>query len=114
MPRPDSNSKKRKSKTGKIRVCMRTRASDIPEELDLHGRRVDESLDLVDEYLDKAFVYGISPVRLVHGHGTGKLRNAVREHLSHHPQVSRFVPGGTYSGGEGVTVVFLKATPLIL
>jgi DNA mismatch repair protein MutS2 len=112
MPRP-GNKPKKKSNTGKTRVYMRTRLHDIPEELDLHGYRVEESLDLVDDYLDRAFIYGISPVRIVHGHGTGKLRNAIREYLSRHPHVHHFVPGGEYSGGEGVTVVFLKATPIL-
>ncbi len=102
-----------KNSSGKTRVMMHTHPSDVPNELDLHGCRVEEGLEILDDYLDKAYCYGLSPIRIVHGHGTGKLRKAVREHLRRHPQVKSFKPGDIFSGGEGCTVVYLKTTPLI-
>lgn len=71
-----------RNEKGKIQVSLYTRKKDITDELDLHGCTVEEGIELVDDYLDKAYLYEISPVRLVHGHGTGKLRKAIRAFLT--------------------------------
>ncbi len=76
-------------------------------ELDLRGHRTDEALDLLDRYLDAAYLAGLPWVRIIHGKGTGKLRLAVREALSEHPHVKSFEAGGDKEGGDGVTVVQL-------
>jgi DNA mismatch repair protein MutS2 len=76
-------------------------------ELDLRGQRSEEALDALDRYLDSAYLAGLPWVRIIHGKGTGKLRLAVREALSHHPHVKSFEPGGDKEGGEGVTVAKL-------
>ncbi len=59
----------------------------INTELDLHGVRVEEALDRIDGFLNDATLAGLSSVRIMHGVGTGALRNASREYLSHHPLV---------------------------
>ena len=59
----------------------------VPTELDLHGVRVDEALQQVETFIDQATLAGLSKVKVLHGVGTGALRNAIREHLSHHPLV---------------------------
>ena len=87
---------------------MYTDKKDVTGELDLHGLTVEEGLDVLDKYLDKAYLYGISPVRLVHGHGTGKLRKAIREFLKEHPHVARFNPASPSHGGDGATTVYLE------
>ena len=74
-------------------------------ELDLRGLRADEALDALDNYLDTAYLSGMPYVRIIHGKGTGKLRQVVRKALSQHPQVKSFEAGGDKEGGEGVTVV---------
>jgi DNA mismatch repair protein MutS2 len=73
-------------------------------ELDLRGRRADEALDELDRYLDAAYLSGLPFVRIIHGKGTGRLREAVRQALHQHPQVKTFEAGGENEGGEGVTV----------
>ena len=77
-------------------------------ELDLRGQRVEESLIKLEELLDKAVRDGLSTLRVIHGRGTGALRNAVREHLRGHPLVGSFGPESPEHGGDGATSVHLK------
>lgn len=74
-------------------------------ELDLRGMRADEALDAMENYLDTAYLAGMPFVRIIHGKGTGKLRQVVRQALSQHPHVKSYEAGGEKEGGEGVTVV---------
>ncbi len=74
-------------------------AEPPPGELKLIGQRVEPALDELDLYLDV--------VRVVHGHGSGRLRDAVREHLRDHPAVASHRPGRRREGGDGATVVTL-------
>ncbi|MFM8321753.1 MAG: Smr/MutS family protein, partial [Chloroflexota bacterium] len=78
-------------------------------EIDLRGKRADEALDELERYLDAAFLAGMPFVRIIHGKGTGKLREAVRESLRHHHAVKSYEGGGDKEGGEGVTVAKLAA-----
>ena len=77
-------------------------------ELDLRGQRAEEALDSLDRYLDAAYLAGLPFVRIIHGKGTGKLRQSVRETLSHHPHISSYEAGGDKEGGDGVTVARLR------
>jgi DNA mismatch repair protein MutS2 len=79
-------------------------------ELDLRGQRADEALSALERYLDAAFLSGMPFVRIIHGKGTGKLRQAVREALSQNPHVRSFEGGGDKEGGEGVTVAKLRTS----
>jgi DNA mismatch repair protein MutS2 len=76
-------------------------------ELDLRGQRAEDALDMLDRYLEKAYMAGLPFVRIIHGKGTGKLRQEVRAALRVHPQVASFEEGGDKEGGEGVTVAKL-------
>ena len=76
-------------------------------ELNLRGQRAEDALDMLETYLDKAYLAGLPFVRIVHGKGTGKLRQVVREVLKDHPHVRSFEEGGEKEGGSGVTVVKL-------
>ena len=76
-------------------------------ELDLRGQRAEDALDMLDRYLEKAYMAGLPFVRIIHGKGTGKLRQEVRAALKDHPQVASFEEGGPKEGGEGVTVAKL-------
>jgi DNA mismatch repair protein MutS2 len=82
----------------------------IAPELLLIGRTTDEARDLVEKYLDDAFMAGMTNVRLVHGKGTGALRKAVRGLLSDHPLVESFRDGEPGEGGSGATVAALKVS----
>jgi DNA mismatch repair protein MutS2 len=73
--------------------------------LDLRGQQVDEALENLGFYLDKAFLARMPWVRIIHGMGTGKLRSAVRKALKSHPQVDHYERGKEGEGGDGVTVV---------
>ncbi len=76
-------------------------------ELDLRGLRVEEALARLEEFLDRAVRDGLSSVRVIHGKGTGALRQAVRAHLARHPLARAFSPEARERGGEGATVVQL-------
>jgi len=80
-----------------------------PPELNLIGQRVEEALLDLDRYLDQAILGDGDEVRVVHGHGTGRLRKAVREHLGSHRAVASHRAGGDGEGGDGATVVTLRA-----
>jgi DNA mismatch repair protein MutS2 len=73
----------------------------------LRGARVDEALDALDRYLDDAAVAGLGSVTIIHGLGTGALRDAVRGAAAGHPLVRSARPGERGEGGDGATVVSL-------
>jgi DNA mismatch repair protein MutS2 len=74
----------------------------------LRGMRADEALGLVDSFLDRLFGSDEHYAFLIHGHGTGALKKAVREYLKHSPYAQNFRKGTLEEGGDGVTVVKLK------
>jgi DNA mismatch repair protein MutS2 len=77
-------------------------------ELDLRGLRADEAIETIDRYLDAAIFAGLPFVRLIHGKGSGRLRQVIREHLRKHPHILSFEAGEEREGGEGVTIVKLN------
>jgi hypothetical protein len=79
----------------------------VPSSLDLRGARVDEALEALDRYLDSAARAGAGRVTVIHGHGSGAMRDAVRDILSGHPLVREWRPGERGEGGDGATVVTL-------
>ena len=78
---------------------------EMSQTLDLRGYRVEEALDEVEAYLDKASLANLTPVYIIHGHGTGALKQSVRDFLSTSPYVAKFRPGEDTEGGDGVSVV---------
>jgi len=97
----------------KVREAASTlaRASSSPGiELDLRGQMADDALDKLDRYLEQAYLTGLLWVRIIHGKGTGKLRQAVRDMLRGHAYVSSYEEGGDKEGGAGVTVAKLKTS----
>jgi len=81
----------------------------VGEELKLRQLPIDEALLKLDKYLNDAFVAGLYRVKIIHGKGTGALREAVRKKLDGHPLVKSFRPGYYGEGGAGVTVVELNS-----
>ena len=79
-------------------------------ELDLRGMRVEEVAELLDKYLDDAFLATLPFVTIIHGKGTGTLRKAVRQQLDRHPLVRSHRPGKQGEGDEGVTIAYLTTT----
>ena len=86
----------------------KTLRSAFSMECNVIGERVNDALAIIDKYLDNAILANVSVVRLVHGVGTGALRNAIHTYLKKHPKIAEFRLGGQGEGGMGATVVTLK------
>ncbi|MCL6636791.1 MAG: endonuclease MutS2 [Alicyclobacillus sp.] len=86
----------------------RNPAAHVPLQLDVRGHTVDEAIPQVDKYLDAAVVHGLKRVTIIHGKGTGALRDGLRRFLSRHPHVAAWAPGGPGEGGDGATVCDLQ------
>jgi DNA mismatch repair protein MutS2 len=72
-------------------------------EIDLHGLSVSNALSILDRWIDKASLLGYKQLKIIHGKGTGALRNAIRTYLKSHDQVQRVIDRHPYAGGDGVT-----------
>ncbi len=81
------------------------RARSVASSLDLRGARVEEALEALDRYLDDAGLAGLGSVTIIHGLGTGALRDAVRAAAAVHPLVRSTRPGERGEGGDGATIV---------
>jgi DNA mismatch repair protein MutS2 len=84
-----------------------SRSRSVASSLDLRGARVDEALEALGRYLDDAALAGLDKVTIIHGLGTGALRDAVRAQAADHPQVRSVRPGERGEGGDGATVLGL-------
>ena len=80
----------------------------VSNTLDIRGYRVEDALDTLEGWLDEASLANISPVTVIHGHGTGALKSAVRDFLSTSPYVASFRAGNNSEGGDGVSVIEIK------
>lgn len=89
-------------------ALFQAKARGVSAEISIRGLTVDEALEKLDKYLDDAVLAGLSRVVIVHGKGTGALRQAVAVHLRAHRQVERFHLGEPGEGGSGVTVAYLS------
>jgi DNA mismatch repair protein MutS2 len=83
------------------------RARSVASSLDLRGARVDEALEALRRYIDDAALAGLEKVLIIHGLGTGALRDAVRSEAASHPLVSAVRPGERGEGGDGASIVSL-------
>lgn len=87
---------------------VKPRSTTSPKmELDIRGKRIDEGTQLLEQYLDAAFLAGLPWVRIIHGKGTGRLREAVRLALNQNEHVASWEEGRDGEGGPGVTVAKL-------
>lgn len=90
-----------------VRVQAQAAQESPGLELDLRGARVEEGLDRLESYLNNAYMARLPWVRIIHGKGTGAMRDAVRNVLRHHPLAREARAGDQGEGGDGVTVVRL-------
>jgi DNA mismatch repair protein MutS2 len=89
-------------------LTMASPRGDVPYQLDLRGLRRDEAIERLEQYLEDASLIGMPESRIIHGKGTGAVRQAVREELRRSQHVARFAPEPDASGGDGATQVWLK------
>ena len=82
----------------------------VRAEVDLRGMTVDEATPAVEKLFDDALWAGLSRVTLIHGLGTGKLKQGLHAYLQGHPQIKKMRPGLPNEGGAGVTIVEIKQT----
>lgn len=83
------------------------RRLNFKPQLDCRGMRVEEALSSVTQFIDDANHFGYSPVRILHGTGTGALKQAIGDYLRGNPQVKHFEDEHVDLGGAGITVVTL-------
>ncbi len=102
--RPDGRRGREGVGIGSLRL---DRARTVASSLDLRGARVEEALDALDGYLDDAGLAGLDQVIVIHGLGTGALRDAVRTRAGAHPLVTSARPGERGEGGDGATILKL-------
>ena len=91
-----------------VTVRLQPRADSSSSELNVIGCRVEEAVARVEKFLDGALLAELRSVRVIHGHGTGRLRSAIAEALKGHSLVARVSPAPAEQGGNGVTVVELS------
>jgi DNA mismatch repair protein MutS2 len=101
----------RKSKEEKLDAAEKSRAAAVPvtgRHADVRGMRADDAIRTLRAELDGAFQHEMRELIVIHGHGTGALKKAVREELESSPYVESFRPGEAHEGGDGVTHIQLK------
>ena len=103
-----SNNKTSSHSTVTFAKNSKFKSQNISSEINVIGQTVDEAIFVIDKYLDDCAIAKLSPVRIVHGKGTGKLREGIHKFLKTNPHVKSFRLGTFGEGEIGVTVVELK------
>jgi len=85
-----------------------TSTREPSSQLNVIGLSVEDALSRVDKFIDQALLHGLEKVQIIHGVGSGRLRNAIGQYLKEHPAVKSFSPGETLKGGRGITIVELR------
>ena len=100
-----SGAKANKTGAGKIRM---SKSATISPEINLIGKTTDEAIALLDKYLDDAYLSHLGSVRIVHGKGTGALRQGIHKYLKRQKHVKSFRLGAFGEGDAGVTIAELR------
>ncbi|MDU5807403.1 MAG: endonuclease MutS2 [Peptoniphilus harei] len=90
------------------RSILKNKATNVKSEIDIRGKNFEDAKDIVDKYLDDAYLSGLKSVRIIHGKGTGVLRQKLREHFRNVKIIKSYKDAEYNEGGDGVTVVTLK------
>ena len=101
----DKGSKTRKSSSSS---STRSKTINIGPEIDIRGQTIDEAIINTDKYLDEAFLSSLTQITIIHGKGTGALRQAIHQLLKRHPHLKSNSIGKYGEGETGVTIVELK------
>ena len=92
----------------KSQTFLKGAAEEPSSQLNVIGLSVEDALSQVDKFIDQALLHGLEKVQIVHGVGSGRLRNAIGQYLKGHRAVKSFSPGETLKGGRGITIVELR------
>ena len=91
-----------------ISSVPRRDAEEVQTELNVIGLTVEEAIAVVDKFIDQAILHGLEKIRIIHGIGSGRLRNGIGRYLSTHQGVKQVAPEGVQRGGGGVSIVELR------
>ncbi|WP_040928692.1 endonuclease MutS2 [Nosocomiicoccus massiliensis] len=108
MKIPRNELKKRKEKKVKPVISRKVRRQSVSNKLDLRGERYEDAVIRLDRYLDQVVLSNLNEVEIIHGKGTGALKEAVEKTLRRHSKVKSFRQGLPSEGGFGVTIVTMK------
>lgn len=104
----DGSKKKKKPKTSGYGSMYRMKAQNISMSVNVQGQNLEEALMNVDKYIDDAYMAGLKEVTVIHGVGTGVLKQGIRQSFRSHKLVASYRKGAYNEGGDGVTIVKLK------
>ena len=92
----------------KVDPAIRARKLNFSPEIDIRGERLQSALDIICHYVDDAIMLGVSPVRIIHGKGSGILHEELQKYLRTVPGVKEVRDEDIRQGGSGVTIVTLE------
>ena len=93
---------------GSTRKIIKSKASKVKNEIDLRGKTLDEAILDLDKYIDDVYIAGLKEAYIIHGKGTGVLREGIKSYIKGHRHIKSFRMGDYNEGGDGVTVIELK------
>jgi DNA mismatch repair protein MutS2 len=99
---------KKEMEIQKAQSFLKGSVDEPSSQLNVIGLTVEDALPRVDKFIDQALLHGLEKVTIIHGVGSGRLRNAISQYLNGHRAVKSFIPGETMKGGRGITIVELR------
>lgn len=102
------NSEESEKSIRSSKTIMSSKSKTISTEIDLRGMNIEEAIVDIDKYLDDSYIAGLTEIYIIHGKGTGALREGVKSYLRTHRHVKSFRIGKYNEGGDGVTIVEIK------
>ncbi len=103
-----TSKEKQESKTGIKNIIKHKSNQQIDSEIDIRGKNIEEAIIELDKYIDNAYIVGMKEIQIIHGKGTGVLREGVKNYLRKHKAISKQRLGEYSEGGDGVTIATLK------